>query len=964
MSMSIQTNLRFLKAWVAATVGAVMCAGAAMAQQASTSTAASNTSLEEIVVTAQYRRENLQDVPLAMTAVNAEMMEQRGQTSLHDLGQQAPNVQLVETGGAFGPGMTAGIRGIGQADFDPAFAPGVGIYIDDVYYTSLTGSNFALLDLDRVEILRGPQGTLSGANSEGGSIKIYSVKPQGDDTGSVKVSYGQRNLIDVQAMADVSLINDYLFLRVSGIDHQQDGYVTRIDYGCAFPNSGIAAVGGLQQNCVAGKEGGKDYQGGRAALRWIPSDNFEANLTADVTIDNSETAAVTLLAVNPASAGAYATDVNSGFPPCPGGAVTCATNPKGVAYDNRFVPSNPYISYAGFCGLGLAGNTYCWSPDTYNKQWGTNLTLDWKLFPSLALKSITSYREFNTMWTEDNDVSPLNGSLGAEHLENHTLTQELRLNGNAGTVLDYTLGAFYLDQVTTYPTHQVLDYVIPGLGFEFLGNDPVQETDYAGFANADWHIVTGLDLNAGLRYTHQEKDYTYNRYNPATVLPGSPFYVPGGGSFFFPPGFSGTQGSYSGDKTDYRVDLEYRWAPELMTYVSVSTGFKGGGTNPRPFIASQIVPFGPETLTNYEIGAKSDWFDHSLRLNLAGFYSKYKDIQVVLLSCPQFSGGSAVEPCAAPVNGGDANIYGVEAESEFRYGGLSIQASGSWQKFEYTYVVAASGIPADSSEPGFQPKKWSLGAQYDIPVAGGSITPRLDWIYASGYQTVAVPDPHSYLPGYHELNGRITFRPQSDRWEASVVGTNLTGKLWYTQIFDLSGQSGADYGIPAAPRTVWGEFKVKFGRPPPPPPPVVKEVVKEVVREVVREVQVPAPAPVLPPPPKGDIILQGVNFATNSADLIPNTTSVLDREAKELKAYPNLVIEVRGYTDSRGSAPYNLNLSQRRAESVMHYLQQQGVTNTMTAKGFGKENPIADNATKDGQLTNRRVSLHIESGTP
>jgi len=790
-----------LRPWVLSTLAAAAVAGQAAADQAATP----NDSLEEIVVTAQFRQQNLQDTPLAITAVNAEMMEQRGQTSLHDLGQQAPNVQLVETGGAFGPGMTASIRGIGQADFDPAFAPGVGVYIDDVYYTSLTGSNFALLDLDRVEILRGPQGTLSGANSEGGSIKIYSVKPQGNDTGSVKVSYGQRNLIDVQAMADVALIGDSLFMRISGTDHQQDGYVTRIDYGCAFPASGIPAVGGLQQDCVAGKEGGKNYQGGRVALRWLPADNFEANLTADVTIDKSETAAVTLIAVNPLSAGVFPTELNSGYPP---------GNPAGVAYDSRFVPTNPYISYATFCGKGLAGNNYCFSPDTYNKQWGTNLTLDWKIGPDLAFKSITGYREFDTQWTEDNDVSPLDGSLGAEHLENHTLTQELRLNGKAGGVLDYTVGGFYLDQVTTYPTHQVLDYVIPGLPLEFLGNDPVQETDYAGFANADWHITEALDLNAGLRYTHQEKDYTYNRYNPANVQPGSPFYVPGGGSFFFPPGFSGTQGKYSGDKTDYRVDLDYRWSPTLMTYVSVSTGFKGGGTNPRPFIASQIVPFGPETLTNYEVGAKSDWFDHRLRVNMAGYYSKYKDIQLVLLSCPQFSGGNAAEPCAAPVNGGDANVYGVELESEFRYGGLSIQASGSWQKFEYTSVVAATGIPPDSTEPGFQPKKYSLGAQYEAHLAnGGSITPRLDWIYASGYQTVAVPDPNSYLPGYHQLNGRITFRPQSDKWEAAVVGTNLTGKLWYTQIFDLSGpsQSGADYGIPAPPRTVWAEFKMKFG---------------------------------------------------------------------------------------------------------------------------------------------------------
>lgn len=130
-------------------------------------------------------------------------------------------------------------------------------------------------------------------------------------------------------------------------------------------NSGIAAVGGLQQDCVAGKEGGKNYSGGRVALRWVPSDNFEANLTGDITIDKSETPAITLLAVNPAAA--FPTDVNSGFPP---------GNPKGVAYDNRFVPNNPFISYASFCAAGLAGNTYCFSPDTYNKNWGTNLTLD------------------------------------------------------------------------------------------------------------------------------------------------------------------------------------------------------------------------------------------------------------------------------------------------------------------------------------------------------------------------------------------------------------------------------------------------------------------------------------------------------------------------------------------------------------------------------------------------------------
>jgi iron complex outermembrane receptor protein len=797
MSLSLHATVRrFPTPWSVAAAATALFAGQTLAaDQASTS--ASENALEEIIVTAQFRQQNLQDTPVAITAENAEMMEARGQTSLHDLAQQAPGVTLVETGGAFGPGMTATIRGIGQADFDPAFAPGVGVYIDDVYYTSLTGSNFGLLDLDRVEILRGPQGTLSGANSEGGSIKIYSVKPQGNDTGSVKAEYGERNLLEFQAMGDVSLVPDTLFMRVSAVSHQQDGYVTRVDYGCSHPASGIPAVGGLQTDCIAGQEGGKDYHGGRVAFRWLPADNFEANLTADITVDNSQTAAVTLLTTIPGTPAATFTALNSGFPP---------GNAAGVAYDNRFVPSNPYVSYADFCAKGLAGNTYCFSTDTHNKQWGTNLTMDWKLAPDLALKSITGFREFDTQWTEDNDVSPLGGSLGAEHLLNHTLTQELRLNGKLENLLDYTVGGFYLNQTTTYPTHQVLDYIIPGLDFEFLGNDPIHETDYAGFVNGTWHIVEGLDLNAGGRYTHLEKDYTYNRFNPPTIG--------GGDSIFFPPGFSGTKSTFSGNKADYRVDLDYRWAPELMTYVSISTGFKGGGSNPRPFTADQVQPFGTETLTNYEIGAKSDWFDHTLRFNVSGFYSKYKDIQVVLLTCPQYSqdaANPATEPCAAPVNGGDANIYGVEAEAAYRFGGLSLEASGSWQHFEYTSITPQSGIPIGASEPGFQPLKWSLGAQYDAHLPfGGTVTPRVDFIYSSGYTTTAVPDAHSYLVGYHELNARLTYRPDAGTWEASVVGTNLANKLWYTQIFDVSVLDAAVYGIPTPPRTVWAEFKKKF----------------------------------------------------------------------------------------------------------------------------------------------------------
>jgi iron complex outermembrane receptor protein len=795
MNLSIEVRVhRRLMASVAALAAIALHGPASAVEAGSAATEATpDTSLAEIVVTAQFRAQKLQDTPIAITAVNAATMEERGQSSLHDLGQQAPNVTLVETGGAFGPGMTSSIRGIGQGDFDPALSPGVGLYIDDVYYSSLTGSNFALLDLDRVEILRGPQGTLSGANSEGGSIKLYTVKPQGNDTGSVKVSYGQRSLLDVQAMADVSLIKDFLFMRISGVSHQEDGYVTRVDYGCQFPTSGIPANGGLGSGCVAGHEGGKTYHGARLALRWVPSENFEANLTGDVTVDNSEASAVTLLKVNPAAGGAILGASNSGFPP---------GNTAGVAYDSRFIPKDPYVTYANFCAQGLAGNDSCFAPFSHTKAYGFALTLDWKLSDVLALKSITGFREFDSSWVNDDDASPIGSSLGYSELMNHTLTEELRLNGRVSSLIDYAVGGYFLNQVTTYPTHQILDYVFPG-SFEFLGDDPVAERDFAGFANATWHITDALNFNGGVRYTHQRKTYEYNRANPPSIG--------GGDSVFFAPGFSGTVGEYSGSKTDYRANVDYRWNEELLTYVSVSTGFKGGGTNPRPFVASQVQPFGPETLTAYEIGAKSDWLDHALRVNVSVFYNKYKDIQVTLLSCPQYSGGSLTTPCAAPVNGGDADIYGAELEASYHLQGLTLDGSYSHQHFKYNSVNPASGIPLGATGQGFQPSKWSVGAQYELHLANAaSITPRLDYVYSSGYYTNANNDDNSFLPGYHLLNGRVTYRPQSASWEAAVVGSNLTNKLWYAQVFDLSATQGQVYGIPTAPRTVWGEFKKKF----------------------------------------------------------------------------------------------------------------------------------------------------------
>ena len=775
MAMSLSRTIRALLNAGGIGATAALVSAPLFAQEPA---AADNGALEEVTVTAQFRAQPLQDTPIAITAVSADMIESRSQNNLAALANQAPNVNLRETGGAFGPGMSASIRGVGQADFNPALEPGVGVYIDDVYYASLTGANFDLVDVDRVEILRGPQGTLAGRNSIGGAVKLFSALPKGDDTGSVKVGYGSRHLFDVRAVADVSLIPDKLFLRASGVSRKQDGYVNRYDYGCTHPGSGIPN-NGQQADCLLGTEGGKDYQGGRLGLRFLASDTVEVNLSADAIQDNSEVAAVVLEGVNPTAGGAL------------------ASAQFGVPYDTRFLPPNQFTSYASFAGR--AGSTlYQFEPKTKTFNWGTAATVDWRLTDTLSFKSISAYRAFDSRWVEDNDVSPLAGSLGAEHLIHDQLSQEFRLNGAlAHAKVEYTLGAYYFKQTTTYQTHQVLTYAG---NLDFLGDDPVKADTYAGFLNATWHLTDALNVNSGVRYSKESKDYHYSRNNPD----GTPNALLGA--------LNGKVGAYQGSKVDYRLNVDYRWNPLLMTYAGVSTGFKGGGTNPRPFFAGQVQPFDKETITAYEVGAKTDLFERKVRANISLFYNKYKDIQLTRLTCPEFSPPGLGFLCALPTNGGDANVKGAELEVEAHpIAGLSLDASLSDLNFEYTRVRPDVGIPPGSTAPGTIKHKWSLGLQYAFGMGGGgTLTPRFDTSYQSGFNTNAVVTATNRVPGYHLGNFRLTWDSPESKWQSAFAVTNVFDKTYYISLFDLLSSSGAKYATPANPREYSVEIKRKF----------------------------------------------------------------------------------------------------------------------------------------------------------
>lgn len=252
----------------------------------------------EIVVTAQFREQRLQDTPLAISAVNSEMLEARSQTSVEQVAAQAPNVTLTPQGQQNGSGLIAFIRGVGQTDFNFALEPGVGIYVDDVYIPTLTGSLLDLMDLDRVEVLRGPQGTLSGRNAIGGAIKLFSTKPQGNGKGSIQATYGSFNRVEVRGFADLALA-DNLFARVAGVSKNRDGYVKRLDYGLTHPGSGVPTNN--TGSPVLGTLGGQSYAAGKLSLRWLPTETVEVNVSGDYTRDRSEAGAGVLRYFNNAS---------------------------------------------------------------------------------------------------------------------------------------------------------------------------------------------------------------------------------------------------------------------------------------------------------------------------------------------------------------------------------------------------------------------------------------------------------------------------------------------------------------------------------------------------------------------------------------------------------------------------------------------------------------------------------------
>jgi iron complex outermembrane recepter protein len=802
--------------------------------------------LVEIVVTAQFRESNLQDTPLAITALTAEALAERSAGSVIDVEKFAPNVTINHLGTGWGPTMAASIRGLSSNDFKAVFEQAVPLYVDDVLLARPTAATLDLLDLERVEVLRGPQGTLFGANAVGGVIRMVTRKPTGNGPSSIEVTAGSYDRIDVRGSFETTLIPERVFARVSASAKRRSGYVDVLDFTCEMRRRGtpqlagigdgiggwdrttntpiMVAVGsqadnlfaiptetspnGTDRGCKIDEMGDEDVQSARAALRYIANDKIEFNFTGDITDQNSKSPADKL--VTTANVGLVQTFNR------------LVANPSfGVPYDNRFVTDDPFTIYSTFQDpVGIIfdpsqtpGSTQRQglfsSIDTPNKNnfkhWGVSGAMDWTFTDRLALKTILSYRTWDAYFGRDSDGSPLPGNHTLDTVRSDQMTAEMRLSGKLG-ITEWTLGGFYLDLEDFNSNISVL---WPGTNSTGdIDRIDIQTRDNIGFfVHTINELTDRLSITAGIRWSQDDKEVVQIRSSRDAVFVGAKENCNlAAGTLVFPCKPIAEKSS----RVTPALSVQYEWTDDLTSYASWSRGYRGGGFNPRPNSTATVTAFGPEDLDSFELGFKSDLFDNRLRLNLAAFFMIYKDLQVP---------GVVQEP-GQPVavfvttNAGKAHIPGAEVEFQMRLTqGLTLEGSVGYLDFEYKdlgqadpALVTANGFNAIANPcitcKAIRTPEWtgSLGASYRVNLSGGSsLQARADWSVQSRVFFAANNAPRASQAGYGTVDARITWNSSDDTWSTSVFGTNLTDKVYRVSVldfFDSLGSVEAGYGRP------------------------------------------------------------------------------------------------------------------------------------------------------------------------
>ena len=794
--------------------------------------------LETVTVTAQYVTQDIQAAPLAISVVTADDLDQRGVSNLSGLSATVPSLTLNPAPAAFGNGLQAYMRGVGAYDTAYEHEPGVGMYIDDLYFGTLSGSELDLMDLSRVEILRGPQGVLGGKNDLGGSIKLFTQQATDDNSGYIQATYGSRNEIYIKGAVNLTLVPDHLFMRVSAMSKHQDGYVNVIDYACAYPaTAGTLPVLTNNTNCKLGTQGGQNVQGARLALRAVINPRIEDNLAVDVVRDDSEVAPDTLYAAYPSSAGPVYYNRGSGLQSVGANAffgsaaAAAASSPDlfvgllfntfhnqplyGINWDQRFVSPNPYkTTYATY--TSEHGNRY--TDGNMLHSWSLSNVLDADITDWAHLKVITGYRQYNSAYSDDSDVSPLSFQLTTTYNDNREFQQEERLTGTLfDKHLEWTAGVFSYSRHSRSPGPVILD----ALGLVFEQNDHYKTNNNSGYVHLIYHIFDNLEVFGGYRYTSESKTYHFNHVGAVPGYPGSGFfrdtvdiscvYVGAPYTASCPQDAPLVDHTSATERGDWRGGIDYHVTDDIMAYFQFATGYRTGGTNSRPFNPGQLNTYGPETIKSYEIGAKTDWFNHRLRVNVALYDAEYSNTIIPIATTSTWMG--VVSPFVENVNLGSSTNQGVELEVTANPVD-DLLISGNFSYIDSTanpapgapagFVDPLGTIPVGSPPILFPETQFNLSAQYTFHFGGaGDLTPRLDYSWQDTIHEAALGTSYLSLPSRGLLNGRITWDTAQGGWQLAVAASNLTDEKYFYSMFNLAAFGFGTVTANPAPGREW-----------------------------------------------------------------------------------------------------------------------------------------------------------------
>ena len=809
-----------LNARLAGVFALAIFAGAAHAQSAAPAQPTASDQLVEIVVTAEKRAENVQTVPIAITAFTSQELQDRGVIDIHSLSNMTANVNL-DAGSPFSG--TASIRGIGQDDFAMNLDPGVGVYIDGVYLARTVGANQNLLDVERVEILKGPQGTLFGRNTIGGAISIVTHTPGDHFTAKVEMTTGSFARRDLAGTFDIPIAENLLTsTTVSSLI--RDGYQKRI------PTPGLPDFNNIPEDTYhqsgyfsnGDTQGGQNQQVIREKILYRASDSLNFTFTGDWTHENQTAMANTVIRTTngePAAGlvnlynacTAFASQAAAAAAPGPPWGTICGPMGPGlVASPGGLIspPGSPALYGRGIpqysAAVAVTGNidtTYATGNNFAQMDaGGFSLTGDWTLSNTQSLKSITGWRTLNWRIGMDNDGSALVVLEPSFKEGQHQFSQEFQLLGSAmDHRLDYVLGAYYFRETGHVHDFVALDVLMVD------GDNTINTTSYAGFAHANFKVTDKFIVTAGARYSIENKEMIGRQSDPAAFeekIAGcypivvtascftSAFPDPTDPTRLFPPGTN----KQTFDELTPTLQLQYNFTNDLMGYIGYSRGFKSGGWTtrvPNPILSATLAEFKPEKADTVEVGLKSELLDNHLRLNMAAFDTLYKDVQL----------DEQEGPAPFLKNAGTARILGTELEASWAVAhGFTIQSAFGYMDAHYTETLPDTEIPLNTPLPKTPKWKASLGPEYVLTFEGDrSLRFVANYTFTSKMTNDTLATPELSRPNTRILDLSVAYATAGDKYEIVLGGTNVTDTRYVITGQDqvAGGQIQATFNAPA-----------------------------------------------------------------------------------------------------------------------------------------------------------------------